>query len=343
MARGARRLALGAALTLAAGCAREPGSGGPVPLSVTPALGTAAAAMPVEIAGRDFEAWTRADLGSSRAATLDARFGAALEPAAGGDAVALQGVTMTEQRTLRATVPAGLARGTYRLHVTDPRGRSGTLERAFRIVAPADTVAAFRVALLETPRAGIAFTVALSAVDAQGLVVDGFEGSVPLADRTGAMSPGSTGPFVAGRSQVQVVIRDLAAGDQITAGAAPGPAGTSEPFDVLAGPPSAVVFPERSVTAVAGACSPRVDLELRDALDHPAPAEAEVVAQLQSSPPGIGFFSDAACTAAATSATVPAGSRRASFYFQSRSVGTVTIRALPATLPSASQDETVSP
>ena len=341
-ARSAPRLALCAALFLAAGCAREPGSEGPVPLSVTPALSTATAAVPVQIAGRDFDAWTRADLGSSRAATLDARFTAALEPLAGGDAVALHGVTMTEQRTLRATVPAGLARGTYRLHVTDPRGRSGTLERAFRIVAPADTVAAFSIALLETPRAGIAFTVALSAVDAQGLVVDGFEGSVSLSDRTGAMS-GSTGPFVAGRSQVQAVIRDLAVDNRITAGTAPGPVGTSEPFDVLAGPPSAIVFPEGSVTVLAGACSPRVDVELRDALDHPAPAEEEVVAQLHSSPPGLGFFSDAACTAAAAALTVPAGSRRASFHFRSHSVGTVTVRALPATLPSAAQDQTVLP
>lgn len=299
--------------------------------------------MPVEIAGRDLDACTRSDFSSAQPGSVDVRFAAALEPAAGGAAIALQDVRLTDHGTLRATVPAGLPRGVYRLRVTDPRGRAGVLQQAYRVVTPADAATGLRVEILEAPRAGVGFAVALTAVDASGNLVDGFDATVALADHTGALAPASAGPFVLGRWQLRATIPGVATGDRITATGPGGITGTSDAFDVVPGPPQAVVFPQRSVTAAAGACSPALEIELRDVLGHPSPAEAAVTAQLQAAAQGVRFFSDASCTAEAGTVAIPVGASRAAFRFRAETPGLVTVRVLPATLPSASQDETVSP
>jgi hypothetical protein len=336
-------LALAAAACAALACASPAEPGDPVPLAVYPGQGTGRTALAVEISGRDLDAATRADFSRPQGSTVDIRYSAVLELVPGGTVVALQDVTLTPRRTLRATVPAGLPRGVYRLRITDPNGRSGVLAQAFRVVATADSVAAFRVEVLEPPRAGVGFVVALTAVDDQGQAVDGFDGKVSLADATAALSPASAGPFVMGRWQVRATVPVITTGDRITATDALGRAGTSSPFDVVAGPTAALVFAGHSVTAAAGVCSPAVEVELRDVLGHPAAAEADVTAQLQSAPAGIRFFSDPGCTAATQSVTIPAGASRASLHFLAATPGTVTLRAVPAALPSASQDEVVSP
>lgn len=342
LARAPRLVALSAALSLVA-CGRAPEAQGPVPLSVVPGQGTGQAAVTVEIAGRDFDAATRTDFSSDGPGTVDARFTVALVPDGGGAPVVLADAVLTVRRTLRATVPAGLPRGVYGLRVTDVRGRTGVLEQAFRVVTPGEIVAGFRVDVLEPPRAGVPFTVTVTALDAQGRTADGFDGPVTLADATGALSPASAGPLVLGRIQLQATIPVLAAGDRIVATGAGDRTGASEPFDVVAGPPMAMVFPGRSVAAAAGRCSPRVDLELRDVLGNPSPAEVDVPTQLQSSRPAVAFFSDAACAAQVQGVPVPTGASRASFHFRADAPGAITVRAVPSMLPSASQDETVAP
>jgi len=332
--------ALAACLLVA--CTRAAQPSGPVPLEVTPDRSAAVVPVPLEIVGRDFDARVQTGFDGSEGDELDARFTARLEPAAGA-AVALEDVTYTERRTLRAVAPAGIPRGLYRLVVTDPRGRSGALEQAFRVVAGAERVAGFRVEVLESPRAGVPFGVSLTAIDALGDVVDGFAAAVTLTDLTGSVTPTSVGPFALGRFQGQVVIALRAASDQLIVSDGSGHSGSSPSFDVVAGPPMAVVFPGTPVTAAAGACSPPVEVELRDALGNPAPAEAELISQLQSAPPGVAFFSDAACTDATVVLTVGGGGTRAAFHFRSAAAGPVTIRVLPASLPGATQTETVSP
>jgi hypothetical protein len=341
VARAGHRLAA-AALSAALACARPAEPGGPVPLAIQPGQGTGRTPLLVEISGRDLDAAARSDFSNPHGGTVDIRYAAVLELVPGSTVVALEDVVLTPHRTLRATVPAGLPHGVYRLRITDPKGRTGVLQQAFRVFAPAEAVTAFRVEVLEAPRAGVGFVVALTAVDDQGDAVEGFDGRVSLADGTGALSPSSAGPFVTGRWQVRATVPAIAAADRITARDALGRTGTSSPFDVVAGPPAAIVFPGRSVAVGSGACSPAVDVELRDVLGHPAAAEADVTARLQSAPPGAAFFSDAGCTAAAPSVTIPAGASRATFHFLATTPGMVTVRAMPATLPSASQDEVVS-
>lgn len=339
----ARQLTFAAVLCAVAACAAPPGNTGPVPLSVTPGQSTGEAPVPVEIVGRNFDANIHADLTTAAGATMDVRFTVELEPEGGGTLVPLEGVALTGRRTLAGTVPAGLARGVYRLHVTDPRFRTGVLEEAFRIVTPSEAVTSFSVELLETPQAGIGFNVAVTALDAQGAVVDGFDGAVRLTDASGAMASVPAGPFVRGRYRGTAAIGAISRADQLIASDDRGRSGRSAAFDVVAGAPTAVVFPERSVATAAGACSPRLDIELRDVLGHPAPALAPVTAQLQSAPADAAFFSDAACTAAAGTVTIPAGASRASFYLKPGAAGAVTVRVVPDALPSASQDEAVAP
>jgi hypothetical protein len=334
-----RTVAALAALGLACG---TPAPGGPVLAAMTPAQGTAAAPLSVEIAGEHLDARVSTDF-TSGGGEVDASFRAELAPVSGGSPVPLEDVALTPRRTLRATVPAGLAQGAYDLAVADPRGRTAVLRRAFRVVTSAETVASFRVDVLEAPRAGVAFAVSLTAVDAQGRTVEGFDGSVALTDLSGTVSPASVGPFVLGRFQAQVTVAGLATADRLTAADAFEHAGTSEPFEVVAGPPVAVAFPEPPLSAASGACSPPVQLELRDVLAHPARAEVDLPVQLQTAPPGLALFADAGCTSPISSLTFAAGVSRGSFHFRAGAPGALAVRAVPATLPSAAQAATVSP
>jgi hypothetical protein len=337
--------ALGVALALALGCSRARQPGDPTPLAVNPARGAAATAVQVEISGRDLDARVKTDFSSGGGAQngLDAGYAAWLVPAAGAP-VPLGDVRLTERRTLLATVPAGLAQGSYRLVIADPAGRTGALEHAYRVLSSAASVARFDVAVLEaTPRAGVAFPVAVVALDAGGAVVDGFDGTVTLSDTAGLAAPAAAGPFVLGRYGGTVTIPALASGDALVATDAAAHAGTSAPFDVIAGPAVALVFAAAPVTVAQGACSPRIDLALRDAQGQAAVAEVDLEVQLQSAPPGLALFADAACTRPASALVVATGAGAAGFHFLAAAPGDVTLRAVPATLPSATQVETVTP
>lgn len=335
-----RSLAATTALALACAAPRAPS--GPVPLAVTPSQGTGLEPLEVEIAARGLDAEVRTDFADG-SGSVHAAFTASLVPQGGGSPVPLEDVALTPARALRATVPAGLARGTYDLVVADAAGRSGVLHQAFRAVTSAENVAEFRVDVLEPPRAGVAFAVSLTAVDASGRVVDGFDGAVAVSDLSGTALPPSLGPFVLGRFQGHVTIAALQGSDRLEVGDALGHTGTSEPFDVVAGPPVLVAFASPPAAAAAGACSPPVEVELRDALAHPAPSPLPIPAQLQSAPPGIAFFADGACAAPISAVTFAAGDPRAVFHFRAAEVGSVVLRIVPATLPSAIHATEVSP
>jgi hypothetical protein len=335
-------LALASAL---AACppARRPGD--PTPLAVNPPRGAPATAVQIEISGRDLDARVSTDFTSSDAAAngVDVGYVARLEPASGA-AVPLGDVRLTVRHTLVATVPAGLPPGSYRIVIVDPSGRCGVLERAYRVLASADAVARFDVAVVGTmPRAGVAFPISLVARDAGGAVVDGFTGAVTVTDAAGALAPASAGPFVLGRWGGTVTVPDVVAADALTVVDGAAHSGTSAPFDVVAGPPAALAIAGAPLTVRAGTCSPRVDLVLRDALGHPTVAEVDVAVQLQSAPPGLPLFADSGCATAVTALTLPAGTGTRGFHLRAAVAGAVTVRALPASLPSVSQVETVTP
>ena len=338
----ASRLAL--PLLLLAGCAKAPLSPGPVPLAIAPAQTTGLAALPVEVSGQGFEASVQTDFTGGGQSALLATFQVRLLPSGGGVATPLQQVVLTPRKTLTAVVPAGLARGSYDVEVVDPAGRSGVLPRAFRVVTSAENVASFKVDLVEPARAGVPFLVSLSALDAQGQVVDGFTDDVTVTDLTGTVTPTSAGPFALGRLQTRFTVTPVAAADTLTVTDALGRGGTSAPFAVAPGPPAALVFASAPVSAAAGTCSPPVSLELRDAQGHAAPAAAAVAVELQSAPAGsLAFFGDASCAGAASAVTVAPGASGATFRFLGAAAGPVAIRAVPAGLPSVEQAGTVTP
>lgn len=339
--RRALRVAWLVALALACTRARAPGA--PAPLAVSPARATADAPVRVEIAGRDFDARVRADFNSTGAGEVDGEFEVRLEPAGAGSAVTLGEVALTDRRTLLATVPAGLAPGRYRLVVVDPRGRSGALEHAYEVIASATAVARFDVALGERPRAGIAFPVVVTALDANGAVVEGFDGTVTLSDTAGALAPRRHGPFVRGRGRDRITIKRRLASDALTVSDDAGHSGTSPPFSVAGGPPMALVFASAPVTVAAGRCSPAIELALQDGTGTATAAGAALAVELQSAPPGLGIYSNPGCTRALTTLEIPAGEAGATFHFRAEAAGTVILRARPAALPSALQTETVLP
>jgi len=331
------------AALLLAGCPRTQTVSGPVPVAMTPSLGTAVAALPVVITGQNFDAAVKADF-KTGTSVMDAAFQARLLPEGGGAAVVLQGVTLTDKRLLQAQVPAGIPRGSYDLEVTDPAGRVGVLGQAFRVVTSAESVAGFKVDLVEPARAGVPFLVSLTAVDAQGLAVDGFADSVQVSDQTGTVTPASAGPFAFGRLLVRPTITALSAANRVTVADSLGHSGVSDPFPVQAGPAVAIAFASAPVTAAANACSPAVSLELRDAYGNTATASAAVDVQVQSSPPGsLAFFTGATCASSVAAVTVPAGATGIALYFKGAAAGQVEIRAVPAGLTSAIQGETVAP
>jgi hypothetical protein len=340
-----RARAAALALALAAGCTRARQPGDPTPLAVNPSRGTPAAAVRIEISGRDLDARVRTDFtsGSAAADGLDVGYAARLEPASGA-AVPLADVWLTERHTLLATVPAGLPRGSYRLVIVDPGGRSGALEHAYRVVSSAADLAGFDVTLVgTTARAGVTFPVSIVARDAGGAVVDGFADAVTVTDTAGALAPVSAGPFVLGRWSGSVVFPGLVAGDALVARDAAGHSGTSAAFDVVAGPPVALAFAAAPSAVAAGTCSAAVGLLLRDASGHPAVAEQDVPVQLQSSPPGLPLYSDPGCTTPITSLTVPTGAGTAAFHLRPAQAGDVTLRALPGALPSTTLRVSVTP
>jgi hypothetical protein len=336
MRRARQALGLAAALLLH-GCTRSGSAAGPVPLAIIPSQGTGLAPLAVTIAGNHLDAAATTDFAGG-AARLDATFKARLLPEAGGAAIALAGVRLTEDHRLLATVPAGIARGGYALEVTDPAGRVGLLLQAFRVVVPAEALAAFRVEPAEPAHAGVPFLVKITAVDGAGTVVDGFTGSARLTDLTGTLSPATAGPFACGVAELRVTVASLTAADRL------GHAGTSASFAVLASPPVAVVFTSVPATLTAGTCA-TASIGLRDALGFVAVAANPLDVQLQASPAGgVAFHAGGgACNTPNTSVAFAAGASSATFRFVGGAPGAAAIRLVPSSLPSATQPLTFTP
>src|SRR6185436_16007316 len=76
-----------------------------------------------------------------------------------------------------------------------------------------------------------------------------------------------------------------------------------------------LVFISPEIVAGAGACSPAVTVQARNAYDAPLVAAADVLVTLSSSPAAVSFYSDATCTLPANGLTLAAGSNQVQFFF----------------------------
>ena len=330
-------IALGLVLASCGSAAREP----PRPRDITPQKVASGTFVDVRISGEHFDPQVRTDFAAGKKSAIDATFQVRLVPAKGAP-VPLAAPTLVEKGTLVTTVPATLERGVYDLTVVNPDGQQGTLTGAFRVVTSAENVASFRFDPIGPQRAGIPFQVAITAVDATGRTVDGFEGSVALTSSAGAVSPDSAGPFALGKALASLRLPAAAPAVTLTATDALGHPGQAAPFEIKAGLPIGLAFTSAAQRLPADVCSAPVQLETRDVLGAPAPLEASLTLELAAGPPdAFGFFSDAACTQPLTAPTLAARASSASFFVKGRQAGPVRLRASTASLPSVEQGLTV--
>ena len=331
------------AITLAAGVAgcRDRSSSAPQPTRVTPQWGYEAIAVSVVIAGEGLVPQVDTDFSLSSASTVDTRFSVTL-----GDH-ALEAVVLQPDGTLSAVVPPTVPVGAFSLTVVDPTGRRGTLEGAFRVVAAGDAeaaVAGFRFEAIPEEESGTPFSVTISAIDGTGAVVPDFNGTATLTDRTGTARPTTVGAFTKGRWTGSVEVETPVDADELTARGPSGQTGISPLFRVRPRPPKAVVFASPPRTAVAGACSEPVTLQLVDDLGTARAADVGLALTLApSSPVGFSLFADDVCTTPLVSPSIAAGTSSATVRFRATRAGPVVLFASAVGLPMVTQLEQVAP
>jgi len=162
------------AVLCGAGLACSPGAERPAAItSVSPLTAYNDVEFLLQINGGDFRPAYEFDT-MSAAASVQEAFSGVLAPsdaAAGGIPVAIDPVSWEGTHKLRATVPAGLAAGTYDVAITDPRGDVYPMAGGFTSLGP-DVHAP--VIVVTTPAndtivgAGTEVTVMLSADDGEG-------------------------------------------------------------------------------------------------------------------------------------------------------------------------------
>ncbi|MCL5036183.1 MAG: PQQ-binding-like beta-propeller repeat protein [Chloroflexi bacterium] len=119
--------------------------------------------------------------------------------------------------------------GTNNTITVSAEGKSGT---SSQFDVNPDVLDHFNVSNIGSPQtAGQAFSVTLTAQDANNNTVTSFTNTASLADTTGTIDPATTGVFTAGAWTGSVTITSAQADVQITA-AASGKSGTSSQFDV---------------------------------------------------------------------------------------------------------------
>lgn len=331
--RRARLAAVAAAGAVLAACgSSRPGA--PRPTSVTPDLGSQDVPVAVRIRGDGFAAQVSSDF-SGGGAVMDARFRALL-----GD-TPLDDVALQHDGSIAATVPVGMAAGTYDLTVLAPDGRSGTLARAYRVVAPGVAPrrsVSYRVEAVGPQVAFQPFAVVVTAVDASGEVVSDFAGSVLLSDRTGTVVPARVGLFSRGRWAGPVELRAPHAGDVLTVTDAEGGTGSSASFPVAPAPAAGVRLDAAAAAGSAGECAGPLTLSLADAFGQPTVAAAATALAVEAVPAaGFTLHADAACATPAATPVIAAGRGSLPVWFTATAAGPLRLSASGTSLAPAAQ------
>ncbi|MCI0513506.1 hypothetical protein L0128_09865, partial [candidate division KSB1 bacterium] len=111
-------------------------------------------------------------------------------------------------------------------------GRSGS-SNLFNVVA--GTLSQFTLETISTQFAGEAFTITITARDANQNRIESFTGAVTLSDKTGTLTPTSSGNFINGQWIGNVTISQAVANNTITVQRSGGTErGVSNAFDILA-------------------------------------------------------------------------------------------------------------
>lgn len=312
--------------------------------AIVPSEGANDVDVQVKISGAHLEPRLRTDFEQPSRSSVNRAYSAVLVPADAALAeVSLADVELQPSGSLTATVRAGAARGFYGLRVRDAYGQEGFAPEVYRVVASPSGVVGFRFAPIGPQRPGVPFAVALSAIDAEGNVVDGFTAGVDVGDLTGATDPARIEPFALGRARALISVAALTAADTLTVIDAQGRRGRSNAFAVQSGLVVELAISSPPQSLLVGECSREVKLEARDTFGFAAALEAPLDAQLSAAPAqALGFFADAACTQPIFSVRFQTAESRATFFFRSVSVGAFVVRVVSPLFPSASQTENLT-
>jgi hypothetical protein len=113
---------------------------------------------------------------------------------------------------------------------------------------------------------------------------------------------------------------------------------------VVAGPPHHLAFVSPEQRVIAGECSARAVVELRDAFENPAPPASPLGVSLTFSPSaGFALFSDEACASAAGALSLAPGGAALAFSFTGTKAGEATLQASAASVAGAQQPVAVDP
>ncbi len=305
----------------------------PKPGGVSPSRVAAGSATTLTITGSGFFAEVVTDFRKRANSTLEADFIVSVI-AESGDEIVLEGVTLVDTGTLTAELPALTARGLYDVAVTDPRGRTGTVTGGLRVVTSAESVAAFEFDAIDAQRAGVPFTIGLTAVDEVGHTVEGFDG-VAQVTAPGA-PPVAIGPFVLGRARTFVTVAQPASQVTLAASDALGHGGTSPAFEVTPSEAARAAFVDGPPRVGAGDCGGPFTLEVQDTFGNPAAAGAASPFSASVNPPeGGALFSDSACATALGTGMLQG---RTSFFVRATKAGRPQLRVVPQAWPTAVRD-----
>ncbi|MFP2926356.1 PKD domain-containing protein [Pyxidicoccus sp. 3LG] len=320
---------------------QEPREPGPRPSVVMPAVGADDAPTRITITGEGLRPIVRTDFATGETSGVDAAFRARL------GATSLLDVSPSEDGTLEATVPAGLAPGRYPLSVMDADGREGLLPDAFEVLTSLELtrrVAGFRFETLGPQRAHEPFTLTVQAVDAAGERVAGFNGMARLTDETGTVVPGTVGPFRDGSWSGRVEVRQGVSANVLTLTTETGGTGRSGSFSVSTRSAVALRFdgPARPLTA--GGCSEPVTLVRVDDLGQPAASGDAVTLTLeQDVPRALALYADATCTTRVEHLSLATGASTLTFHLRQTRAGAGVLTARTEGLRPVSQTLTVVP
>jgi uncharacterized repeat protein (TIGR01451 family) len=118
-----------------------------------------------------------------------------------------------------------------------------------------------------------------------------------------------------------------------------------DPTTLEDAPATQLVFTTGAFNIAAGACSPAISVQSRNATNQPTNPSTTVTVNLTSTSGGGTFYSNAGCTTVISSVTIPTNSNHTpDFYYKDTQAGTPTLTAADAAanLTSATQQETIT-
>ncbi|MBX7100903.1 MAG: hypothetical protein K1X89_24525 [Myxococcaceae bacterium] len=165
-------------------------------------------------------------------------------------------------------------------------------------------------------------------------------GAVALFLDAACSQPASSVSLAAGSAQAGFFFKGSAVGAYSVAAASTGLTGASQAITITLAPADRLVFLTSSQTLVAGNCSAVVQVQARDMNGVPAAVTSDTAVALTAGSGGA-FFSDAACSVSASTATIATGAHTTSFFFRGTVAGALMLSAQVSGWAPVTQTETI--